>query len=152
MTSSRGRTPEIPEGFHPISDSQFDALTGPFHMASPENGRYRLGLYAEERHCNSVGIIHGGMLMTMIDETMGTAAKLASKHQCCTVSMNCDFIAPAQVDAWLECVAVPRRVGKTTVFINAELFSSNHLVMTASGVFKVLTPVTDEQLARDFIL
>ena len=66
--------------------------------------------------------------------------------------MNCDFIAPAKVGDWLECVAIPRRVGRTTVFINAELFSNGQLAMTASGVFKILTPVTDEQLARDFIL
>ncbi|MFN7674210.1 MAG: PaaI family thioesterase, partial [bacterium] len=45
----------------------FETLTGPFYMKPLPEGGYICAFMPEERHCNGMGNIHGGCLMTFAD-------------------------------------------------------------------------------------
>ena len=52
----------------------YENHAGPFFWKE-ENGVQKFALQAEARHCNRHEIVHGGLMMTMIDLAMVVAAK-----------------------------------------------------------------------------
>lgn len=77
----------------------FENRAGPFWAPGdrPE-GPPTFAFVAEDRHCNSYGIVHGGMMMTMVDLAMVVTARHQTDDRGgLTVSMSSDFIASGQV-------------------------------------------------------
>ena len=56
-------------------------LVGPFFWKELEDGTQHFVLKAEAQHCNRHEIVHGGLMMTMIDLAMVVAAKEHSEEQ-----------------------------------------------------------------------
>mgnify|MGYP001221005977 CR=1 FL=1 len=69
----------------------YENHAGPFFWKE-ENGVQKFALQAEARHCNRHEIVHGGLMMTMIDLAMVVAAKETWEEQLVTVSLNSEFI------------------------------------------------------------
>jgi acyl-coenzyme A thioesterase 13 len=62
-----------PEGWRPIPRlSPFNALVGPLYQRSAGES-LSIGLRIEEKHGNSRGICHGGVLATLADLALGYA-------------------------------------------------------------------------------
>jgi len=76
---------------------------GPFY-AKREGDRFILGLSVEDRHCNAIGVCHGGMIATLCDVLLTVGGNIQSRQSrfLPTISMTCDFLAPASVGAWIE--------------------------------------------------
>src|SRR5205823_5050974 len=74
--SSRGErmsgAAEIPQGFEALrrGSSPFLASLGTLHVKD-EGGGVVIGLRIEEKHLNTQGVAHGGMLVTLADSAMG---------------------------------------------------------------------------------
>ncbi len=116
----------------------FEQLVGPLWYKRFDDG-WRYGLRAEERHANPNGLIHGGMLVTLVDHTLGAAVFHAiGKRPCATISLNCDFVAGTKPGAWIEASARITRQGRSLVFVRGELTAGATTVLTADGVWKVL--------------
>lgn len=128
-----------PEGFIPIDEPPgFDAMVGPYYRKQTDDGPVH-GVLAEARHLNPGGVIHGGMLMTFIDRTLGALVWHAiGGRPCATVSLNTDFLAPARPGDWIECRGQVTRQTRALVFVRGELTTGDRTLMTASGIWKKL--------------
>ena len=128
---------EIPAGFLPETgtDPAEDHI-GPFYLRRDAD-TITAGMWPEPRHGNSMGIVHGGVLMTMADFALCAQARyLTDDDHIVTVSLTTDFIAAAQVGRWLHSEGeVVRRTG-TLVFVQGKLMQDKQTVLTYSGVGK----------------
>ncbi|HKI74227.1 MAG TPA: PaaI family thioesterase [Pseudomonadales bacterium] len=121
------------EGFDPSEDH-----VGPFYYRRSEDG-WQYAFRADSRHCNSSGIVHGGVLMTFADFALCMeATNHYDNEDCLTVNFNCDFVAAAEVGSVVEARArVTRKTGSMT-FVRGEIFTGETVVMTFSSVVKRL--------------
>jgi acyl-coenzyme A thioesterase PaaI-like protein len=133
--------PALPEGSEEIETVGFNNFVGPFYrLPDPEEGRARqFALVVGEKHMNASGTVHGGMLMTLADMSMGHTARLETGARGgSTVSLNCDFVGPGRLhDVIVSRVRVTRRA-RTMVFLTAELFAGDRPILVATGLWKLL--------------
>ncbi len=99
------------------------------------DGRTQLRLVLEPRHANSHGSAHGGVLCTLLDVAMSTAARLTEGRLVVTVDMQVRFLRPGRgtllAAGWIV------KGGRTIVFCEGEVRdAAGALVASASGVFK----------------
>ena len=68
--------------------------------ARPEEGWIRIGFDGKPEFCNPAGLIQGGILTAMLDDTMGPAVfvKTEGRLYTATISMNISFLAPPRSD------------------------------------------------------
>ncbi len=129
---------DAPEDFEESrTRGPFSTHNGPFFHKVTEDG-FAHGFRVLPRHCNSRGIVHGGMLMTFADGLLATAVWRATGKVGLTVRMNSDFLSIARPGEWVEGTAAVTRAGRSLVFAEARVNASARLVLTASGVFKVM--------------
>ena len=120
------------------SGGGFSELTG--DMWSKRDGDYwRYGLIAGPQHLNRMGNVHGGMLMTFVDNAIGMAAwQAAGRRPCVTMQLDTQFLAPGLPGDFLECLAKPTRVARSVVFMHAMINAGERDVLSASGIWKVV--------------
>lgn len=113
----------------------FESLVGPFYW----NGRDHFAFRAERRHCNSNGIIHGGLLMTFADMVACVAAKEPDwpEQGVMTVSLTSDFVAPGQEGDLIEGRGIVVRRARTLAFMRAEIATEARMLLSASAVVKL---------------
>ena len=92
-----------------------------------------------ENHLNAAGITHGGYLAALIDAGAGTAAhRSADNAPCVTISLDLKFIGTSKIgDEIIGNVKILKKT-KTLIFLFCELKSSNKIITSASGVWKIL--------------
>lgn len=86
---------------------------------------------------NPGGVVHGGMISTMFDITMGITAMSLSGAFTPTVNLSISFLSPAPNNDHLRITAHATRVGKTFVQLTAEGYSekTGALCATATAIF-----------------
>ena len=125
-----------PEGFRPSrSRSVYSQGLGPFYFRADEDC-FRQGIRVRSRHCNGAGVVHGGMLSTLADNTMAAAAYTQIGARSLTIQMSLEFISAVRPGAWLEAVAQVSSTTLTMVFCEADMFVGDRLVMKATGIFR----------------
>ncbi|MEH6402815.1 MAG: PaaI family thioesterase [Sneathiella sp.] len=131
---------KIPDGFRKYSaPNKFPEKIGPIYYKKEEDGSYRFGFLPDESHTNYNGIVHGGMMMSFMDEVLGqTVWNSVSRKPCATISLNFDFVASGAVGEWLEMKCKITRQGVSIVFIRGELLAGDKIIMTADGIWKIL--------------
>ncbi len=132
---------EVPAGFRPLRlpASGFLNNTGPFH-AKWDGTTFILGLRIEDKHCNAAGACHGGMVASVADVllTVGSNIQGGQSRFLPTVSMTCDFLAPAPRGSWLEGRVEILRVTRNLLFASGLLeVPGEGLVARASAVMKL---------------
>lgn len=140
MRETAETTPEVPEGFKPMTmTGGFETLIGPYYGRKDADGEWRYAFRAEDRHTNPQGVIHGGMLMSILDATLGTSVYRAiGRKRCATVSFNCNFLSSGRIGDWLEAKAEIVRRGRSVVFMRGQITCGDRLLMTGDGVWKVM--------------
>lgn len=134
----------MPPGFERITTrpGYFDEL-GPVYGRHDAEGTV-IALHVTERHLNSGGIAHGGMLATLADSAMGINVYLARpperRGRQVTVSMTLNYLAPARLGDWVEAHVRLRRTGRRLVFVDCSLRVGEQEVLTGSGVFSLSEP------------
>ena len=101
-----------------------------------EDGVTKLRVLLDEKHGNNSGIPHGGLIATLLDVAMGTAARLAAGVAAVTtLDMHVSFVAGGEDVLTAEGRVV--RAGGSIIFTEAEARGPNgDIVAKASGVFK----------------
>jgi uncharacterized protein (TIGR00369 family) len=98
-------------------------------------GRSRLEVEVKPHHGNQMGVAHGGLLMTLLDVCMGSAARSAAGSNVVTVDMQVAFMLPASGRLVGQGRVV--RAGKSLVFVEADIANaSGDLVCRGTSVFK----------------
>jgi uncharacterized protein (TIGR00369 family) len=118
----------------------FENRAGPFYWQQQEDGAHRFACRAEARHCNRHGIVHGGLMMTMIDLAMVVAGKQSWEEQLVTVSLNSEFIAAGREGEVIEAAGELVRRTRSLAFVRGRVFVGDRTLLTASAVLKPLPP------------
>ena len=132
----------IPRDFElSTAHSGFARHLGPYYVAiiatDAGEAEYWHGLKIDERHAGRAGgkFGHGGILLAMLDESMGRAASRAAGMVCATVSMQTQFCAPFYQDDFLRASASVTRRGRNLVFMEGIVYCADEIIGTASGVW-----------------
>ncbi len=111
-------------------------------LDSWEEGRAVMSIKLEGRHMNPGGVLHGGVLTTLMDEA--TAHAIATvrglEAPLATVDMNVSFLSAARPGDELECEARTLRVGRTVAFAEAEVRRRGDLVAKGRFTYAILNP------------
>ncbi len=106
-----------------------------------EEGRVVMSIKLDDRHMNPGGMLHGGILTTLMDEATGHAIvtvrglEMMAEAPHVTVDMNVSFLSSARSGDELECEARTVRVGRTIVFAEAEVRRRGPGDVVAKGHF-----------------
>ena len=100
---------------------------------------YQFKTSIKENHLNSAGIAHGGFISAVVDAGAGTAAhRAADNNPCVTISLELKFISAVKLGQELIGTVKIQKKTKSMVFLTCELKTSDKIVATASGVWKIL--------------
>ena len=127
---------DAPRGFRLIErTSPFNALVGPLYERE-EGGSLAIGLRINEKHTNSRGICHGGVLATLADLAMGYAMlHRLGKGGFVTAHLAVDYADAAKVGDWIQSAVEIHRVGSTLAFANCYLVAGERRIVRASAIF-----------------
>ncbi|MBL4679265.1 MAG: PaaI family thioesterase [Pseudomonadales bacterium] len=128
---------DFPDGFETLvgMDPAEDYI-GPFYFQKTEQ-KIRYAFMAEKQHCNAMGYVHGGVLMTFADYALCMEATTGySEESCVTVSFNSEFISAGQIGNLHTCeVEMIKKTG-SMVFLRGDVRSDGEVVLSFSAVVK----------------
>ena len=132
-------TLEVPEGFLPLprSSPYLDHI-GPLYY-KPEGDNIVIAIRVEEHHTNTKGTIHGGVLLSLADLTLGrnTENQRSSGKSQWTISLSADFVGVANIGDWVEGRSEFGKSGRSLPFANCYLSVEGERILRASAVLKV---------------
>jgi uncharacterized protein (TIGR00369 family) len=131
----------LPQEAQEVSTGGFNLTVGPFYRLPDVDGGAlrRFAFVIADKHMNAAGSVHGGMLMTFADMAMGQTSRLETGAKGgSTVSLNCDFVGPGRLGDVVEARVRVSRRARTMVFLSAELFASDRLLLVATGLWKII--------------
>ena len=129
----------IPDGFRPLfRTSPVLDLIGPLYSRG-EAPDLVVGFVAETKHCNARGTVHGGMLATLADITLGYAMAFSSKPptSLSTANLTLDFAGTAAAGDWIEAHVDVQKMGSRLAFANCYIHATGQRIVRASAVFVV---------------
>ena len=102
-----------------------------------EAGRCVMELPVEAHHRNRSGVVHGGVLSTLVDAVASHAgnhaADPAARRRAVTVTMNTQFVGQA-MDGPLRAVGTRTGGGKRLFFARAEIFGPDGALVACGDV------------------
>ncbi len=128
----------VPAGFVLFTrKDEFLELIGPLYRKT-EPDLPVFGLRADERHINSAGLVHGGVLTAILDVTMGETASAGTARDdfFLTLGLDCQFVAPGRLGDWIEGRAEITRMGKSIAFLSGKLTCEDRVLITGRAIFK----------------
>ncbi len=113
-----------------------------FELTLFEAGRSEVRLPPNPEHLNSFAVTHGGVLMTLLDVTMASAARsVCPELGVVTIEMKTSFMRPAIQSDHGPLVAKGELMHRTATmaFTQASVYDGRgHLCAHATGTFKYL--------------
>lgn len=123
----------------PPSSGPFGAILDAKMDPARTEGDYELVLDAQEMHERDGGILHGGVMMSLLDMAMaGAVGRLLEPGEtCASASITTDFLRAGKRGRLVARGRVSGR-GKRTAFPSAELLDADGVVIArASGVWAI---------------
>ena len=121
------------------TNTGFMSHNGGLSLKKIDLKNFEFSVVVKEIHLNSGKIAHGGFLSTIADTGMGTAAHfLTENKRCVTISLEVKFISAALLNQKLTGKIRIQRKTKSLIFITCEISNHENIVITASGVWKIL--------------
>lgn len=95
-----------------------------------------------ETQLNPNGILHGGVMATMLDELMGGATWTLNKpYPFATINLQVDYLSPAKVGEVILGEANVIKAGSTVVHAEAKLYNAKNMVIAkATSNLVVMKP------------
>jgi len=91
-----------------------------------EDGKIVVTVPVRSDMTNMMKTIHGGMVATILDDLCGTVCLIsAADFFYATVTLNVDYLRPAQIGDVLTCTAEIVRQGKTIINVHASIALSD---------------------------
>ena len=121
------------------SSGGFARHVGPLWAKVIEPGRLNFAFRAGAHHSNPHGVVHGGMLVTFIDQVLGALAwYVAGKKPSVTLTLNSECVSPARVGDWIEGPGKVVRNGLSLIFLRGKAILGERVVLSAPSIWKVL--------------
>ena len=131
---------DVPAGFKRVKFAgvAFNVLIGPIYIKH-DGTDVTLGFRVQQAHCNPIGILHGGMMMSMADMTAGfvTGFKAGIDKFLPTINMTFDFVAPGKAGDWIDCSGEVVRVTRHMAFATVALHCGTEQLLRASCIMKI---------------
>ena len=127
----------VPPGFKPLfRTSPVTELIGPLYCRG-EGVALVLGLHVERKHCNARGLVHGGILATLADTSLGYAMAFSTEPPTSLVTANLtlDFAGTAKIGDWLQTQVDIQKQGRRLSFANCYIAVGEQRIVRASAVF-----------------
>lgn len=143
---------DIPEGFKLLKrGGGYLSSLGPWYYrideTKGEKGQLVLAIRIEDRHTNIRHIAHGGFLVTIVDTALGIVVSSSREpaQPIVTVSLTTNFITSAEPGDWVEAHVDIDRMGDRLAYASCTLRVGERCVMTGTGVFALMKPVTPRE-------
>ena len=120
------------------TNTGFMSHIGGLILKQIDENNFTFSATVKETHLNKGKIAHGGYLATIADTGMGTAAHMVSNKKCVTISLEIKFISPGLLNQMLDGKVKIQKKTKSLIFVTCELFNTEGIVVTTSGVWKIL--------------
>ncbi len=115
--------------------SAFDYMLGT-KVDYVREGEASLSLLVEQKHCNAIGGVHGGVMMALAD-TAGACACFRGEAPTPTVEGKLNFLRPCRLGDTVTMVATELKHGRT--LLTSEIKGYNqHGVLVAAGLYTYL--------------
>ena len=133
----------IPEGYELLqrtAGNTFAGLAGPFY-AKRQGRDLSLGLCIEQRHLNSRGTCHGGLLATLADIALGYACVAAVEEgggkNFVTIDLSVEYMASTRAGDWLYSEVRVLNVNTRTAAAAGHLMVDGQPVARVSANFRI---------------
>lgn len=102
-------------------------------------GICRAHVDTREEHFNPNGVMHGGVLFSLADTSMGAAlyTLLSAREICTTIEVKMNFLKPVTAGR-LTCETRVLRRGRTTAVLESHLENGEGLVAVALGTYAIV--------------
>jgi len=130
--------PPPPEGFVATRPrGPFSTHNGPYYERACESGSEQ-AFFILPRHCNQMGIVHGGMLSAFMDGLLAAAAGRAAGAPGVTIHLSLDFLNMARAGDWAIGQARCTRLTREVAFAEGAVQVKGRDMVRGSGVFKLM--------------
>jgi len=127
-----------PEGFIAFARrGPFSEHNGPLYQRAGAEPPVH-GFHVLKRHCNGLGIVHGGMLASFLDGLLGHTVSAAAARPGVTIHLSLDYLAMARAGEWIEGEAKVTRTTKDVAFAEARAYVGSRDLVRASAIFKLM--------------
>jgi len=131
-----------------MSGESSDPGAGPFaellgaRRAHMGEGICRFELMAESRHLNPHGVVHGGVVYSLVDYAMGGAltSRLSPGERCATLEIKINYLAAAAAGPLAAEATVVDRTTRIGVLEARVTDGAGRLVALATGSFYIQAP------------
>ena len=110
-------------------------------FAATGTGVFRLGIVISPAHCNSRGMLHGGVIATLSDNACGLTLGLAHSggaQGITTTSLAVDYVGAAKVGQWLEIVPRVVKAGRASGVVDALISADGEVIARANASFRIV--------------
>ena len=129
----------VPEGFRALHlpRNPYIEANGPLY-GRLDGTDFVLGFRCEKKHCNPVGMCHGGMLMTLADMLLLLGANIQAHigRFLVTVHLTTDFIGAVPEGAWLEGRVQVLKITRSLLFTQGTMEVEGATVARVSAILK----------------
>ena len=125
------------DGWKPRTLPGFFALVGPL-WTRKEGDAWAYGIMAEDKHTNPAGIVHGGMLTTLLDHALSAIAWEGNERKpCVTIALDIHFLAPARPGQFIAARGRIVRQTSSLVFMQGNLTVDGDEIAAAGAILKI---------------
>ena len=102
------------------------------------DGYSRARIVLTEDHMNPHGVVHGGVLYSMADTSMGGAlySRLSEDESCATIEVKMVYMASVR-EGTVECETKLLHKGKRIAVLESEVRAGERLIAKALGTFAI---------------
>jgi len=127
--------PDPPGGFRRMSGrGAFTTHNGPYFHHDDGTQAF----FALKRHCNGIGLLHGGMISAFLDGVLASAAARGGGGTPITVHMSIDFLDMGRAGDWVMGEATLTRATSDLAFVEGRAHVGGRSLARATGVFKLM--------------
>lgn len=131
-------TAPVPAGWEPFDGKGFVDLVGPLYVRKTADGLKAFGFVAAEKHANLIGLVHGGMLMTLADRALGVGAWDSAGGPCVTIQLDMQFLSAVKMGEFAEISPELVRRTRSLCFMRGTMKVGERATAMATGVWKIL--------------
>lgn len=109
----------------------------------PEPGHAVGTAVVDAQHHNPYGLVHGGVVFTLVDTVMGaaTVGVMEPGCSCATIEIHLRYLRPV-TDGTIRCDVHVLRTGRRVIHLEAKVRDADErLLASATGSYAVIHPV-----------
>lgn len=129
----------VPADWRELKIDGFMGHIGPLlRSTNLEDGKL-YGLQTDKRHLNPIGVIHGGVITSVLDQAIALEAwNAADQNPTVTIQMDARFLNASRVGDFLKVSVKIHHMTRSLIFVDAKMFSGLSQVANASAIMKIV--------------